>query len=475
MDAPGVVPETINCHACDAPIDLKGQVVAFTNVECPKCGALSVVPLQFGNLLLLSALGIGGMGTVYKAVDLALNRYVAVKILRKKFAGDPKFIEIFSREARAAASINHPNVAQVFSFSDQEGQYFLTMELLERGSLDDRITKLGKVSEADVLQIGAQIAAGLRAAHQRGLLHRDIKPGNILFNGEGTPKIVDFGLALAQHETGSEKAADGGTIIWGTPYYIAPEKLRGQPEDFRSDMYSLGATLFHALAGRPPFDAKTASEVVAKHTTTPAHNLKTYNPTVHELTANVIGRMIAKEPNDRYENYDALINELQQAERAMLAAKSGPTIVTESGERVSIMPIIVTISALLATILVIVLLWVNRSKFGLETSDTPAPPPPPIASVPGTNKSSGASVWKRPAPANDVDFNENAPWTKSWNLFLAESGPAKIPRGARRKRKSQGVDPWSAASPAMGVVYGRRHAGGRGAHAGSAAFFSEGA
>src|SRR5262249_35973145 len=117
MDAPGVVPEFINCHACEAPIDLAGQQ-GFSNVEFPKCGALSVVPLQFGNLLLLNALGIGGMGTVYKAVDLQLNRYVAVKILRKKFAADPKFIETFAREARAAASINHPNVAQVYSFGD---------------------------------------------------------------------------------------------------------------------------------------------------------------------------------------------------------------------------------------------------------------------------------------------------------------------------------------------------------------------
>src|SRR5439155_20789764 len=128
---------------------------------------------------------------------------------------------------------------------------------------------VGKLPEKDVLDIGAQIAAGLRTAHQRGLLHRDIKPGNILFNDENAPKIVDFGLARAQHEATGDEAG----MVWGTPYYIAPEMLRGQGEDFRRDMYSLGASLFHALAERRPFDAKTASDVAVKHATSLAFAL----------------------------------------------------------------------------------------------------------------------------------------------------------------------------------------------------------
>ncbi len=440
MDAPGIVPEFINCHACETAISLAGQQ-GFSNVECPKCGALSVVPLQFGNILLLNVLGIGGMGTVYRAVDLSLNRYVAIKIIRKKFAGDPKFIETFAREARAAASVNHPNVAQVYSFANHEGLYYLTMELLERGSLDDRITKLGKVSETDVLQIGAQIAAGLRAAHQRGLLHRDIKPGNILFNGEGIPKIVDFGLASAQQDVAGEKTADGGMVVWGTPYYIAPEKLRGQGEDFRSDMYSLGATLFHALAGRPPFDAKTASEVVAKHTTTPAHNLKTYTPGVQDFTASAIGRMIAKEPSDRYETYDALIHELQQAEKVLHDAKAAPVIVTESGERVPVMQVVITISVLLMAIAVIALLWVNRSKFGLVSNEAPPPPPPTAPVASGSNKPVSQTP---PVPVlEEVDFNEATPWTKSWNDMLNAMGQQKyqsaLEEGERLKQLSRNL------------------------------------
>jgi len=176
MDVAGTVPESIPCHSCGSRLELAG-LAAFTHMECPQCGALSVVPVQFGNFLLLNTLGIGGMGTVYRAMDLSLNRYVALKILRKKLAANTEFIEDFSREARAAAAVNHPNIAQVYSFGEHNNQYYLSIELLERGSLDDRIVKLIKLPERDVLEIGAQVAAGLRAAAERNLLHRDVKPG----------------------------------------------------------------------------------------------------------------------------------------------------------------------------------------------------------------------------------------------------------------------------------------------------------
>src|ERR1043166_8741471 len=278
MDAPGTVPASINCPSCGAVIDLSGQD-GFTHIECPQCAALSVVPLQFGKFLLLNTLGIGGVGTVYKAIDLSLNRYLALKILRPKLAANPQFTGNFSREARAAASVSHPNVAQIYSFGEQEGQYYLAMELLERGSLDDRMSHLGKLPEKEVLEIGVEIASALRAAQQRGLLHRDVKPGNILFNDEGGPRIVDCGLARATEPQGPQPSGP----VWGTPYYIAPEKLLGQPEDLRSDIYSLGATLFHALAGRPPFEAATAADVVSKHATQPVFSLKTYAPQTQQV------------------------------------------------------------------------------------------------------------------------------------------------------------------------------------------------
>jgi eukaryotic-like serine/threonine-protein kinase len=308
MDATGQVPDSINCHVCGTLLDLTGHT-GFTHVEC-RCGALSVVPMQFGDFLLLSPIGSGAIGTVYKAIDVLLNRYLALKILPRKLSADPEVVNNFSREARAAA-INHPNVARVYTFGEYDNQYYLAMELLERGSLDDRITKLGKLPEADVLSIGIQIASALRAAWRRGLLHRDVKPGNVLFDEDDIPKIVDFGLA--RHDT--DESDQGTKRVWGTPYYVAPEKLRDRPEDFRSDMYSLGATLFHALAGRPPFDAATSGEIVTKHATQPAYSLSTYAPTAHDRTIRVINRMLAKDPAARHESYDKLIQALTEARR----------------------------------------------------------------------------------------------------------------------------------------------------------------
>src|SRR6266404_481331 len=227
MFAPGKVPDSINCHACGAILDLTGQT-GFMHVECKQCGAPSIVPLQFGDFLLLNTIGIGGTGTVYKAIDLPLNRYLALKILSKKLRGDPAFIASFSQEARAAASVNHPNVAQIYSFGELDGWRYLAMELCDRGSLDDRITKLGRLPEADVLSIGQQIASALQAAWRRGLLHRDVKPGNILFNEDGIPKIIDFGLARG-HEVRTARE-DASERVWGTPYYVAPEKRSGKAE-----------------------------------------------------------------------------------------------------------------------------------------------------------------------------------------------------------------------------------------------------
>jgi eukaryotic-like serine/threonine-protein kinase len=335
MDAPGKVPDSINCHACGAVLDLTGRT-GFTHVECKHCGAPSVVPLQFGDFLLLNVIGIGGTGTVYKAIDLPLSRYIAIKILHKKLSADPAFIASFSREARAAASVNHPNVAQIYSFGELDGWRYLAMELCDRGSLDDRITKLGKLPEPEVLAVGQQIASALRAAWQRGLLHHDVKPGNILFNEDGVPKVVDFGLAGADGKVAEVGRGPAPERAWGTPYYVSPEKLRGKSEDVRGDIYSLGATLFHALAGLPPSDAATTSEAVAKHTPSPTMSLEAHAPGVHEATIRVITRMLAKDPAERYGSYDELIQDFTEARESLKATEDGKPIIDSGSERQSI-------------------------------------------------------------------------------------------------------------------------------------------
>ena len=359
------------------------------------------------------------MGTVYKAMDLSLNRYLALKILRSKLAGNPIFVENFISEAQAAAAINHPNVAQVYSFGEHAGQCYLAMELLERGSLDDRMARIGKISEKDLLEIALQVSQGLRAAHQRGLLHRDIKPGNILFNDEGVPKLVDFGLARPPvSETETDQISS--EPIWGTPYYIAPEKLMGQREDERSDIYSLGASFFHALAGRPPFDARTADEVVTKHATTPAYSLKTFVPTIHPFTAHVIGRMLAKNPAERYANCNELLADLQAAEERYKLEETQRTVVTATGERIPMTTMIATGAAVIACLALLVFLWINHVR--LFDMGTPAANVSPLSHT-GTNKTPAQTE----APVivfNKVDFSTDEPWVKTW-----EAGTLQLAQG----------------------------------------------
>ena len=271
------------------------------------------------NFTLVEILGSGGMGAVYKALDTNLDRMVALKVVRKEYSADAEYLAKFEREARITASVNHPNVVKVYSFGSDHGLFYIAMELVDKGSLDDLMNLQGRVAEVQAVGVGIQVAQGLQAAHQKGLIHRDVKPGNILFADAQTAKIVDFGLALlAEHE------AEERGEVWGTPYYVAPEKLDHQPEDFRSDMYSLGGTLFHAVAGRPPFEADTASMVALKHLKSKAVSLQAFAPDVSSATAYVINRMLNKDPEQRYQSYAELIEHLEYAKGQLTDASSGP-------------------------------------------------------------------------------------------------------------------------------------------------------
>src|SRR5947209_12311523 len=219
---------TQKCPNCGATIDTTAAP-PLARIPCPQCGEKVRVERAFNNFVILETLGVGGMGTVYKARDTELDRFVALKLLRADLREEVDHAARLQREARVAASINHPNVIQVFSSGTDHGQFYLVMELVDRGSLDDWIEERKRLAEGLVLQVGIQIAKGLRAAYAKGLIHRDVKPANILFADEHTAKIGDFGLA----GVAAEKAETRGEI-WGTPYYVAPERLNIDPEDFRS-------------------------------------------------------------------------------------------------------------------------------------------------------------------------------------------------------------------------------------------------
>ena len=295
------------CATCGALIDV-GEEEPFALMHCPTCGSGMRVRMQFDHFELQEVLGSGGMGTVYRALDTNLNRMVALKLLRKEISRDAEFVRQFQTEAAITASINHPHVVKVYSSGEDHGLLYIAMELVDKGSLDDLMNLQGRVAELQVLQVGIQIARGLEAALQRGLIHRDIKPGNILFADAHTAKIVDFGLAVLM-----EDASNAVGDVWGTPYYVAPEKLDNQPEDFRSDIYSLGATLFHAVAGRPPFEAETASMVALKHLKSQAVSLQAFAPDVSSATAFVINKTLNKERDQRYQSYGELAEHLEYA------------------------------------------------------------------------------------------------------------------------------------------------------------------
>ncbi len=313
-----VEPLAHSCPNCAALLDVSEQE-PFSEVHCPSCGTKMRVRTRFDHFELLELIASGGMGTVYKARDVNLNRIVALKLLRKEFSIDQEYIEKLETEAKITASVSHPHVVKVFSFGCDRGIYYIAMELVDKGSLDDLMSLQGKIAEVQVLEIGIQAAQGLRAAFEVGLIHRDVKPGNILFADAHTAKIVDFGLAMPL-----EQAQDAEEEIWGTPYYVAPEKLNHEPEDLRSDIYSLGGTLFHALAGRPPFEADNASLVALKHLKSQAVSLQTFAPDISSPTSYVINRTLAKNPDDRYQSYDELIEHLEYARTKLLENTFNP-------------------------------------------------------------------------------------------------------------------------------------------------------
>ncbi len=308
----------VTCGWCETKVFIPGDLPPLATVPCTKCGSPIMMPMMLRQFELRSVIASGGMGTVYRAWDTTLERMVAVKLMKKELLEDQQALESFYREARACARLNHTNIVHIYTFDEWQGQQYLVMELADRGSLDARIDKLHALPELDVLDIGIKIASALDMALKYDLLHRDIKPGNILFNADHEPKLVDFGLA---RKADVEHMPED--MIWGTPYYVAPEKIKREPETFLSDMYSLGATLYHAVVGRVPFDAPTPEEVIIAQVQTPLTppNL-VEGAQITQPTSDALVRAMAKNPADRFLSYDEFIMTLEAARSLLLRQQS---------------------------------------------------------------------------------------------------------------------------------------------------------
>ena len=305
------------CSSCKHELDVSGRP-AFSAMACPHCGTMLTVPVMLGQFMLVERMGSGGMGAVYRGLDLALNRFVAIKVMKAALGEDAKLIQSFIREAQSAAALNHRNIVQIYSCGQEQGQPYIVMELVTGGKMNHLFSTSKPMDEVALLKISLDVAEGLKAAHEVGLVHGDIKPENVLIDQNGTGKIVDFGLAQfvnAQKNRGE---------IWGTPYYISPERARGNNADHRSDLYSLGASMFHALTGQPPFDGETATDVVLARLKHPPPDLKTLRPDLTDQTVALINRMMATDPSLRYPTSASLKSDMIAAmEAAREARKSG--------------------------------------------------------------------------------------------------------------------------------------------------------
>ena len=295
------------CPKCGNIVDVS-QAKAFETVKCDECSTQFSSPGRLGPYILLKHLGRGEMGMTFKAYEKAMGRHVAVKVLRRSLCDDRTLVDSFFSEARALASLDHPNVARAFSVGQAVGQPYIVMELVGGKRLDQLFTEDRPLDEYRALEIGIGVAEALRAATGKGLIHSDVKPANILLDQDGVPKLVDFGIA----RFGGGRLS--GTDAIGTPYYLAPEQVMRGSIDLRTDIYSLGATLFHALSGRPPFPGTDIRKVMAARLSAPAPDLWSIRQDMHTETAAIVARMLAKDPDKRYRDYGSLLADLRSAQ-----------------------------------------------------------------------------------------------------------------------------------------------------------------
>src|SRR5215204_4660660 len=253
--------------------------------------------------------GSGGMADVYLAYDRVLDRQVAIKLPKARYASDEEFVERFRHEARSAASLSHPHIVPVFAWGEtRDGTCYIVMEYLPGGTLKDRIISKGALPTCTAAAVALQIAQALRAAHEHGVIHRDIKPHNILITDSGHVKVADFGIARAAETT---TISDHGDIL-GTAHYISPEQAMGGPVGPASDLYSLGVVLYEMLTGRVPFEVESLSDLPAAHASGAPPHPRELNPRIPEGTDALVMKLLCRDPDDRYASANQLIKDLRR-------------------------------------------------------------------------------------------------------------------------------------------------------------------
>ena len=295
-------------------------------------------------------LGEGGMSYVYKATDKQLQRTVAIKTLKPNYVEQEKFVERFKREAQTAANLNHPNIVQIFDWGIGDEPFFV-MEYIEGNTLTSIIANKKIVSMNDILFIGAQVASGLQAAHSQGLVHRDIKPGNIMITPQGKVKVTDFGIVSLQNE--ESDITKTGSIL-GTASYISPEQAQGKPVSKESDLYSLGTVLYELITGRPPFEGDTPIATATKHITDKPEKLSTFRGNIPKGVENAVLKLLHKYPKDRFKNAEDLRAILLQQKNQLQALQTQENLVDLTSPKIkyrfTLPALIISLSIVVGTI-----------------------------------------------------------------------------------------------------------------------------
>ena len=281
---------------------------------------------------ILEILGEGGMAFVYKARDMQLERFVAIKTLKPNYVNQETFVDRFKREAKTAANLNHPNIVQIFDWGIEDEPYFV-MEYIEGNTLTSIISKNRTISLSDILFIGAQVSSGLHAAHQKGLVHRDIKPGNIMITPDGKVKVTDFGIVSLQNE--ESDITKTGSIL-GTASYISPEQAQGKPVSIESDLYSLGTVLYELITGRAPFSGDSPISTATKHLTEKPEKPSLFRRDLPRGVEGAILKLLEKAPYDRFKSAEDLRATLLQQRKSLQSEQTRENLVDLTNPKVKL-------------------------------------------------------------------------------------------------------------------------------------------
>ena len=307
--------QMVPCDRCGTPNFVPASLPKFQPMPCQDCRHPVITPVLLRQFELRSVIGSGGMATVYRAMDTVLEREVAVKLMLANIQHDEHAMANFYREARFQAALNHTNIIHIFNYDEAEGRKYLVMEVADRGDLDERIEKTGRVDELYVLDVGIKMCGALEVLRKRELMHLDIKPSNILYNADGEPKLTDFGIAKKVNEPRDREG------LMGTPFYIAPERVSEQWQDWRSDMYSLAATLYHAATCQEPFDMPTVEETVWAHVKSRLKPARKVCKDLSKDLSNAIDTAMEKDPNKRFKSYDEFSMAMEAARSRLLVKR----------------------------------------------------------------------------------------------------------------------------------------------------------